>query len=82
MANTALTVPGVPVSGFYGAANPDDPLAAAGFAPLQLVITGISSIVAATIVYPFWAGVTSLLYIDLRMRREGLDVELARAARR
>ncbi len=82
VANTALTVPGFLVSSFYGAANSDDPLATAGFAPVQLVITGVSSIVASTIVFPFWAGVTSLLYIDLRMRREGLDVELARAARR
>ena len=29
---------------------------------------------------PFSAGVTSLLYIDRRMRREGLDLELTRAA--
>lgn len=82
LATGALTVPGVLLSSVYGAANPDDPLAAAGFAPVQLVITGVASIIGSTIVYPFWAGVTSLLYIDLRMRREGLDVELARAARR
>ena len=30
--------------------------------------------------YPFTAAVTALLYIDLRMRREGLDVELIRAS--
>ena len=31
-------------------------------------------------VIPFTAGVTALLYLDQRMRREGLDVSLYRAA--
>ena len=60
--------------------NPDDALAAAGLSPLQLVLGAVGTIIANTIVYPFTAAVTALLYIDLRMRREGLDVELARAA--
>lgn len=46
----------------------------------QLVIGGIGTAIAATIVYPFAAAVTALLYVDQRMRLEGLDVELARAA--
>ncbi|MFC5999727.1 hypothetical protein ACFP6A_13485 [Quadrisphaera sp. GCM10027208] len=46
----------------------------------QLLLTGLGSAVAATIVYPFAAAVTALLYVDQRMRLEGLDVELARAA--
>ena len=33
-----------------------------------------------TIVIPFTAGITALLYIDRRIRREALDIELARAA--
>jgi len=57
-----------------------DPAALAGLSPLQLVLNALGTIVANTIVYPFTAAVTALLYIDLRMRREGLDVELARAA--
>lgn len=81
-ANAALTVPGGALSMFYGFANEDDPMAVAGLAPVQLIINGVTSVIASSIVYPFWAGVTSLLYIDLRMRREGLDIELARAARR
>ncbi len=81
VANGVLVIPGALVSGVYGVANPDDPLAVAGFHPVQLVINGVTGIIASTIVYPFWAAVTSLLYIDLRMRREGLDIELARAAR-
>jgi Membrane domain of glycerophosphoryl diester phosphodiesterase len=46
----------------------------------QLLISGIGTIVAGAIFYPFSAAVTALLYIDLRMRREGLDVRLARTA--
>ncbi len=60
----------------------DDPAAAAGVAPAQLVLQAVGDVVARTIVYPFTAAVTALLYIDLRMRREGLDVQLARAATR
>jgi hypothetical protein len=47
---------------------------------ISTVITNLGTIVGTTVVAPFSAAVTSLLYIDLRMRREGLDVALARAA--
>lgn len=40
----------------------------------------VGTIVAAAITTPFVAGVIALLYIDIRIRREGLDVELAAAA--
>jgi hypothetical protein len=46
----------------------------------QLLVSGVGTIVAGAIFYPFSAAVSALLYIDLRMRREGLDVRLARAA--
>jgi hypothetical protein len=35
--------------------------------------------VAGIITLPFSAAVTGLLYIDLRMRREALDIELVSA---
>nr|WP_284290087.1 hypothetical protein [Angustibacter aerolatus] len=44
------------------------------------VLQNLGSVVATTITAPFSAAVVALLYIDLRMRREGLDVALARAA--
>ncbi|MFI1889263.1 hypothetical protein [Streptomyces jumonjinensis] len=44
------------------------------------IITSIGSVIAAAITYPVSAGVTALLYIDQRIRREALDLELARAA--
>jgi hypothetical protein len=44
----------------------------------QLLIAGIGTIIGGAVFYPFSAAVTTLLYLDLRMRREGLDVELVR----
>ncbi|MEU5185039.1 glycerophosphoryl diester phosphodiesterase membrane domain-containing protein [Streptomyces longwoodensis] len=45
-----------------------------------LVITGIGSVIGSMITFPITAGVTVLLYIDQRIRREALDLDLARAA--
>ncbi|MDN3297510.1 hypothetical protein QWM81_26440 [Streptomyces ficellus] len=45
-----------------------------------LIITGIGAVIAASITYPISSGVSVLLYIDQRIRREALDLELARAA--
>lgn len=46
----------------------------------SLIISGIGAVIASTITLPLNAGVTALLYLDLRIRREALDLELARAA--
>lgn len=45
-----------------------------------LVLSSLGGIVAATLVDPFTAGVRALLYVDRRMRAEGLDVALTAAA--
>uniref|UniRef100_A0AAU2JN35 Glycerophosphoryl diester phosphodiesterase membrane domain-containing protein n=1 Tax=Streptomyces sp. NBC_00049 TaxID=2903617 RepID=A0AAU2JN35_9ACTN len=45
-----------------------------------LILTAVGVIIAQTIVMPIQSGVTVLLYVDQRIRREGLDLELARAA--
>ncbi|MBL1105402.1 glycerophosphoryl diester phosphodiesterase membrane domain-containing protein [Streptomyces sp. 5-8] len=45
-----------------------------------LIIRGIGSVIGTTLTLPISAGVTVLLYIDQRIRREALDLELARAA--
>lgn len=45
-----------------------------------LALTTIGGIIAGTLTEPFAAGVAVLLYTDQRMRREGMDIELARAA--
>lgn len=45
-----------------------------------LISVGIGAVIASTITFPIRAGVTALLYLDQRIRREALDLELARAA--
>ncbi|GHG82899.1 glycerophosphoryl diester phosphodiesterase membrane domain-containing protein [Streptomyces griseocarneus] len=57
----------------------------AGFAPgsmswSYLIITGISATISSTVALPITSGVTALLYMDQRIRRESLDIELTRAA--
>jgi hypothetical protein len=46
----------------------------------SVVLVGIATVIASTLSTTFVSSVVALLYIDVRMRREGLDVELARAA--
>ncbi|NNH08859.1 hypothetical protein HLB10_17470, partial [Cellulomonas fimi] len=46
----------------------------------SVVINGIGTTVGLTLATTFTAAVVALLYIDVRMRREGLDIELGRAA--
>ena len=60
---------------FSGTTNPGDTISTAD----QLLIT-VGAILAGTVVAPFSAGVSALLYVDRRMRAEGLDVTLAAAA--
>ncbi|ONH32232.1 hypothetical protein BL253_05680 [Pseudofrankia asymbiotica] len=45
-----------------------------------LVVQALGSLLIVTIVTPVLAGVIAILYIDRRIRREALDVTLARAA--
>jgi hypothetical protein len=43
-----------------------------------LVLTVLGSVLAGTVVTPFQSGVIALLYLDRRMRAEGLDIEWQR----
>ncbi|MEV6791866.1 glycerophosphoryl diester phosphodiesterase membrane domain-containing protein [Streptomyces sp. NPDC051320] len=45
-----------------------------------LIISGVGAVITAALTYPFSAGVTVLLYVDQRIRREALDIDLARSA--
>ena len=47
----------------------------------SLVLSAVGAGIASTLVMPFTAGVRALLYVDRRMRAEGLDVALAAASR-
>lgn len=42
----------------------------------QTVITGISAVISGALTTPITAGLDALLFVDHRMRREGLDVQL------
>lgn len=67
---TAFTI----ISGGAGAAIGDS-MASQQLIPLVLV--GIGYIASAVLQVAFLSGVNTLLYVDARMRREGLDIELA-----
>ncbi|MEY9488238.1 hypothetical protein RKD26_004032 [Streptomyces calvus] len=69
----AAALSGDGVSGFLNTAGGD-------ISWTFLVVSGIGSVIGAMITFPITAGVTVLLYIDQRIRREALDLELARAA--
>ena len=47
---------------------------------LALMVGAIGSVLGSMITLPFSAAITVLLYVDLRIRKEALDIELARAA--
>ena len=62
---------------FDSVINPGD---VSGLSIGALLLQSVGTIIAQTIVTPFVALVTVLVYIDQRMRKEGMDIELARAA--
>lgn len=73
---TALGLLSLPIS-FLTSTSP---IVGEGALPLMAAIQSFLSALLQAIVLPFSAAVSALIYIDLRMRNEGLDVELRRAA--
>ncbi|WP_127573958.1 glycerophosphoryl diester phosphodiesterase membrane domain-containing protein [Georgenia faecalis] len=55
-------------------------LGGAGDVTWPLILSVVGQSVVSAVAIPFVAAVLALLYIDVRMRTEALDVELARAA--
>jgi hypothetical protein len=49
---------------------------------LIVILQAIGAVVAGTVVRPFLAGTSVLLYLDTRMRREGLDLSLRQVTSR
>ncbi|WP_435131760.1 hypothetical protein [Actinacidiphila sp. bgisy144] len=45
-----------------------------------LIVNGIGAVIGSTLTLPISSGTVTLLYIDQRIRRESLDIELAQAA--
>jgi hypothetical protein len=68
-----ITVPFTFATGGFDSTPPEVTIA-------YLAINTIGAIIAGTITEPFASGVTVLVYTDRRMRVEGMDIELARAA--
>jgi hypothetical protein len=74
-----ISVPFSLAGGVAGALAADGDSLGFGSSLAQVLLAGLGQIISGAVLYPFTAAVTALLYIDLRMRREGLDVELIRA---
>jgi len=75
IASSVLTAP-ISLAG-----NLVGPLAGEQYGLLGLVATqALSQVVSAAFVTPFTTAVTSLQYLDQRMRKEGYDIELMRQA--
>ncbi|MFJ9685238.1 glycerophosphoryl diester phosphodiesterase membrane domain-containing protein [Streptomyces bacillaris] len=69
----AVIADGIELSEFFESGGPS-------FGWPFLIVTGIGEVIVSTLLYPFVAGVMALLYVDQRIRREALDLDLARAA--
>ena len=72
-----ITVPFTLIAGIGSAAAGSS---ANPFSLGQSLVSAFATLVSQTVVIPFSAGIVALLYIDRRIRREALDIELARAA--
>jgi membrane-anchored glycerophosphoryl diester phosphodiesterase (GDPDase) len=80
VAGGLLSAPFAIVGGIAGSAlDGGSPGGGTAFVVSQL-IGNVGTVLSSTVTAPFTASVTALLYIDLRIRREGLDVALARAS--
>lgn len=59
-----------------GSSSPEDVIASLN---TTYILVMVMSTIAQLLILPFTSSVNALLYIDLRMRKEGLDVELRNA---
>jgi hypothetical protein len=80
VAGYVLTIPFIAIEIVVLGASGGFLAASASTSVAVLVVSTIGSIVTATVTRPISAGVSVLLYADLRMRREGLDLMLRDAA--
>jgi hypothetical protein len=72
-----VTVPFEALAGLVSDFNPFDTTNGSTVYPTLFVwITAVGGLVSALLVGPVGAAIDSLLYVDLRMRREGLDIVL------
>ncbi|MFI1973024.1 hypothetical protein [Streptomyces cinnamoneus] len=73
---TIVALPTSPIEFMItGEAGSDDPSSWT-----NLIFTGVAATISSMIALPITSGMTALLYMDQRIRRESLDIELTRAA--
>ncbi len=75
-----LAIPFSFLAGIIGGLQSSGDAAANPFTPAVSIASALGTLVSQIVVIPFTAGIVALLYIDRRIRREALDIELARAA--
>jgi hypothetical protein len=75
-----LAIPFSIVGGLIGSTQASSGDLANPFTLSTSIAGALATLVSQTVVIPFTAGIVALLYIDRRIRREALDIELARAA--
>lgn len=63
-----------------GLGNVFGPHGSGGVSIMGVILSGVGVIIAGAVTAPLLAGGVVLLYIDLRMRREGMDIALRSAA--
>ncbi|WP_282697456.1 hypothetical protein [Streptomyces sp. CC208A] len=76
-----LAIPFTPIAAGVGGIDLGE-LTTSGFefSWTYLIVMGISGVIGSALAYPVTAGVAVLLYVDQRIRREALDLELIKAA--
>ncbi|MBM6401068.1 hypothetical protein [Phycicoccus sonneratiae] len=79
VASYVITLPITLVLFLVGIASIGDSSSGAEALVLQTVSAGIAGLITGALTTPFTAGVDALLYVDARIRTEGLDVRLIQA---
>jgi hypothetical protein len=77
--SSLITVPFL-LLGVFAGSGLDNLVQSNGTPVALLLLINLGSLIAATLTAPIRAGVDALLYVDLRMRKEGLDIALQRAS--
>ena len=71
-----VTVPFTVLAGLLADTNPFSTHGQVGNPALYVTVNAVGAVVSLALVSPIAAAVDSLLYLDLRMRREGMDIVL------
>ncbi len=79
LVSTLIVLPFLLIGLFVGIGGLHDLFNPSGTPVALLLFTSIGSLISSTLTAPVRAAVDALLYVDLRMRKEGLDIVLQQA---